>query len=676
NVVTLYDADLDEHCPYLVMEFVEGPTLRALVATKKKLELDDALGIAAGLLAGLQHLHECGVCHRDLKPENVLMLGGHVPKLVDFGLARSEGSSRLTADGMMVGTPMYMSPEQLRGDVGGPQSDIYAFGMLLFHLLTGSHPVPVSAGWDVLPLKLKLTRADLKKQLPGAPEHVFEAICRCLKTAPDERFETALRTAEFLGIAQISGRVPLLAASPPAAQPVPIKRQKPQWMRPLVMAGAVALAAMGAGTALLQRDRGLEPEGLTVEAVPGGSRVNWRTRKPCSGRVETRGRTLGGGAPSTEHHVDVTGVPFAAPQAARLLDDAGETAASFQLRALPLRPHPLILRKGDSLAFELDLPAPAALTLEVLSERGLAARAVLPPTASHRATLSLPDDRTDFHLRVLSDGKSVLETEALDLVLQAPRSALMSLAGVIQSIRVEELVAATMRDLRSRVNALDIRRRLDTALERAHWSYALAEARGAVEWALGRDNADHALKAVVLYGMEQMLLVDQAARAAGLPDRTGLAEVLGTSRGPFAGEPKVSGRQVEVRPPSPRKVTGQMTSEIRGLLLSEQWVTQLDFDLDVPSSPRSSAAWVTLDLLHASPQAVVSVTLNPGNPSSVTLILPGNQAESSSGSTTLSHGFDPAYLLPGKNVVRVQLLSLPGTVATSILVSRVKLTIQ
>ncbi len=89
NVVTLFDADLEAGSPYLVMEFIEGQTLRAILKKRGKLPLDETLVVAGGLLDGLAHLHDSGIAHRDLKPENILMEGDRIPRLVDFGLARS-----------------------------------------------------------------------------------------------------------------------------------------------------------------------------------------------------------------------------------------------------------------------------------------------------------------------------------------------------------------------------------------------------------------------------------------------------------------------------------------------------------------------------------------------------------------------------------------------------------
>ncbi|MBI4869904.1 MAG: serine/threonine protein kinase [Candidatus Wallbacteria bacterium] len=673
NIVTLFDADLDEQCPYLVMEFVGGGTLRDLVGRRKGLPVDEALGVAGGLLAGLQHLHDCGVAHRDLKPENVLMQDGRVPKLVDFGLARAEGSGRLTAEGMMVGTPMYMSPEQLRGDVGGRQSDIYAFGMLLYHLLTGSHPIPLSAGWDVLPFKLKLTRADLRKGLQGVPDSIVDTIARCLKPAPDERFEAASQVAEALGVTQTSGRIPLSEVSPPS--PAQTTRQT-RWRRSVfvicaLLAGlAAAVASMGGGAGPC------EPEGLTVEAIPGGSRVRWTNREDCPGQLEALGRTFGSALAAREHVVEVPGVPFAEPAQARLTLPGEPAGRPFLLRALPLRPRPTLRRRGDSLHFELDLPAPAALTLEVLSQRGLAARAVLAPASSHKTRLALPDDRTDFHVRLLSDGRSVLETDALNVVLPAPRRSLELLAGTIQSLRVEELVAAAMRDARARARPADVERRLSGALEREQWHFLLGEARGAVEWALGRGGADGGLQAVVLYGLEQAMQIDQAARLAGLPAITGVRELLGRERGPFAGEPESGRTTAQLVLVPPRKVAGKITSDIRGFLLDDQLATQVDFVLELGEFSGALNAWVTLDLRHAIEGGIALVTLNPDRSGGITLALPCNDADPRAEPLTLSHGLDPGFLAPGKNVVRVQYGALPGAVVSSLLISRVKLTVQ
>jgi serine/threonine-protein kinase len=140
----------NEETAYLVMERISGASLGQLLAGRGRLAVDEALEIARGIVAPLAAAHEKGVIHRDLKPSNVLVeedgRGRPIPRIVDFGLASVSGEVGLTATGDIVGTPLYMSPEQVRGDKPSPSVDHYAMGSLLFEMLEGEPPFTGSVG--------------------------------------------------------------------------------------------------------------------------------------------------------------------------------------------------------------------------------------------------------------------------------------------------------------------------------------------------------------------------------------------------------------------------------------------------------------------------------------------------------------------------------------------------
>lgn len=145
NVVSILAfVTLDDGAPCIVMERVEGEGLDLVLRREGGLEWTDAVTLALGVLAGLEAIHDQGILHRDLKPSNVLVAPGSppVPRLIDLGVARTEGAdaTRLTRDGALIGTPTYMSPEQVLGQAVDRRSDIYAVGLLIHELLTGQVP--------------------------------------------------------------------------------------------------------------------------------------------------------------------------------------------------------------------------------------------------------------------------------------------------------------------------------------------------------------------------------------------------------------------------------------------------------------------------------------------------------------------------------------------------------
>ena len=149
NIVTLFDFFEHDGVPYIAMEYVNGGSLRSLVGT---LDLPQVLGVLEGALAGLAHAERRGIAHRDLKPENVLVTRRGNVKIADFGIARAYNalSQRLTVTGKAMGTPVYMAPEQALDEPIGPQTDLYALGVIVYELLTGRPPFESDSPMGVL----------------------------------------------------------------------------------------------------------------------------------------------------------------------------------------------------------------------------------------------------------------------------------------------------------------------------------------------------------------------------------------------------------------------------------------------------------------------------------------------------------------------------------------------
>jgi tRNA A-37 threonylcarbamoyl transferase component Bud32 len=190
---------------FLVMEYVNGPTLAQVLGREKRLDVVRAVRIALRLCWGLEAVHRAGVVHRDLKPANVILAPDaelhEEPKIIDFGLAKlayAPAEQQLTRSGQIIGTPHYMSPEQVENREVDPRSDVYALGCLLFHMLAGRTPFEGADDLAVLYQQVRNEPAPLSKFVPTAPPELEKILARALAKEPARRFPSTKEMAEAL----------------------------------------------------------------------------------------------------------------------------------------------------------------------------------------------------------------------------------------------------------------------------------------------------------------------------------------------------------------------------------------------------------------------------------------------------------------------------------------------
>ena len=190
NIVTIYDIDEADGIPFIAMELLEGEDLEKVIAERRDLPLHRRLDIIVQTCRGLHYAHEHGVVHRDMKPGNIVVQPKGLVKIVDFGIARV-GATTLTRTGAVMGTVMYMSPEQIRGHAVDARSDIFAVGVILYELLTFRSPFP---GEDIPAILFKIVHEPpepVSLHLPQCPADLELIALRALEKERDQRYQTA-----------------------------------------------------------------------------------------------------------------------------------------------------------------------------------------------------------------------------------------------------------------------------------------------------------------------------------------------------------------------------------------------------------------------------------------------------------------------------------------------------
>ncbi|MFZ2053936.1 MAG: protein kinase [Candidatus Aminicenantales bacterium] len=191
NVTRMYDLGEDEGTHYITMEYVRGEDLKSFIRRSGRLTVDKAVIIAGQVSEGLAEAHRQGVVHRDLKPQNIMIDRDGNARIMDFGIARSVKSETITGGGVMIGTPEYMSPEQVEGKAVDPRSDLYSLGNILYEMLAGRAPFAGDSALSVA-MKQKSERApDPKQQNPRIPDSLSRLILKCLEKEAAKRYQTA-----------------------------------------------------------------------------------------------------------------------------------------------------------------------------------------------------------------------------------------------------------------------------------------------------------------------------------------------------------------------------------------------------------------------------------------------------------------------------------------------------
>ena len=200
HIVQLYDFDVEGETHYMVMEFVKGGTVEQLLRSKGQLDAAQALDIAIPLADALGYAHDSGIIHRDIKPSNIMFADTQFehPILTDFGITMVQNSLAITREGLIIGTPGYISPEAGLHQKLDKGADIYSMGVLLYELVTGRLPFKDENPFVMFLSQMNDPLPDPRQFAPNIPPKLVEVIHRCLAPSPQDRYQTAYELKDAL----------------------------------------------------------------------------------------------------------------------------------------------------------------------------------------------------------------------------------------------------------------------------------------------------------------------------------------------------------------------------------------------------------------------------------------------------------------------------------------------
>ena len=332
HCVSIIDYGLHGAKPYVVMELVRGRSLHEFIQEHGRIEPSRAVDILRQVLSGLAHAHEQGIIHRDIKPANIMVtpkapLGLHA-RILDFGLARVLEASASLSNGMAVGTPSYMAPEQCRGQPLDATVDIYACGVVLFEMLTGKKPLAGKDPIETCRRQIEDTPPRLAEMAPGDFGALESVVARALEKLPGDRYPSAVAMAEALDAA-IAGRT---APPEPTMELAPMRAPTTKQDEPTAKLPSVDVPITVGSSVVAKREK---PSSSIRRQLPV-SRTRWLVLSSlvflaaaAAALVTFKDRIFGDEEPTTTpvSVVDHPPTPVTVPASPRNTDPAADLAA-------------------------------------------------------------------------------------------------------------------------------------------------------------------------------------------------------------------------------------------------------------------------------------------------------------------------------------------------------------
>ena len=195
NIVKIYDVGFSEKIQYIVMEYIDGITLKEYIEEEKVLTWKDTVHFVIQILRALHHAHDKGIVHRDIKPQNIMMFTDGTIKVMDFGIAKFAREEGKTATDQAIGSVHYISPEQASGDVTDARSDIYSVGAMMYEMLTGSKPFDNDNPVAIAVMHMQDIPERPRALNPDIPDGLEEIVLRAMEKNPEDRYQS---TAEMM----------------------------------------------------------------------------------------------------------------------------------------------------------------------------------------------------------------------------------------------------------------------------------------------------------------------------------------------------------------------------------------------------------------------------------------------------------------------------------------------
>ncbi|GAI75162.1 unnamed protein product, partial [marine sediment metagenome] len=247
NICKMYDLGQEEETHYITMEYVPGESLKSMIGMMGQLSAGQAALIAKQVCEGLAEAQRLGVVHRDLKPSNIIIDREGNARIMDFGIARSLKAKGVTAPGMMIGTPEYMSPEQVDGKEVDQRSDIYSLGVILYEMMTGRLPFEGDTSLSIAIKHKTETPTDPGLYNAQIPENLSQMILRCMEKDKEKRYQDTKELLSELtkieeGISTVERVMP--SGKPTSSSEITVTSRK-RWVMIAALFAAVVVAGIG-----------------------------------------------------------------------------------------------------------------------------------------------------------------------------------------------------------------------------------------------------------------------------------------------------------------------------------------------------------------------------------------------------------------------------------------------